>query len=293
MDNKVLTYFIQAYRARGFAAAAKLIPISPQGLTKAIHALEAELGVGLFEPQNGMQIPTEYGERFYRFAQDAIKSHMELQADFDRIRRNARSTLRVAIATGILGFLGFDFLEGFQDKHPDIAIEIEDYPDIVCEERLRSGLIDIAITPGPFGKDMESRIIHQAAHLFWMRADDPLADKKQIDLADLSGYRIAAVGPEYKCNIELTRLCHEHGITPGIVATAGEMLWLERMAHDTKTVTLTVEHVHSLFAQDDDIVARPFPCLPWSVGIIWRKNTGLEASARAFIDYAMNRPAER
>ena len=40
-----LNYFELAYEERNFSAAARRVPCSPQGLTKAIHALEKELGV--------------------------------------------------------------------------------------------------------------------------------------------------------------------------------------------------------------------------------------------------------
>lgn len=39
MDGRTLEYFARAYEEHNFAQAAKLIPISPQGLAKAIRSL--------------------------------------------------------------------------------------------------------------------------------------------------------------------------------------------------------------------------------------------------------------
>ena len=49
-----MDYFLKAYQERNYTAAAKLVPMSAQGLTKAIHSLEGELGVPLFTAGDGV-----------------------------------------------------------------------------------------------------------------------------------------------------------------------------------------------------------------------------------------------
>lgn len=69
MNTNQIDYFLKAYRERSYTAAAKLVPMSAQGLTKAIHSLEGELGVPLFENDaNGRIKPTPYAEEFKVFS---------------------------------------------------------------------------------------------------------------------------------------------------------------------------------------------------------------------------------
>ena len=68
MNTNQIDYFLKAYRERSYTAAAKLVPMSAQGLTKAIHSLEGELGIPLFENDaNGRIKPTPYAEEFKVF----------------------------------------------------------------------------------------------------------------------------------------------------------------------------------------------------------------------------------
>ena len=50
MNSEQLYYFQLAYSEGNFSAAARRVPMSLQGLTKSIRALERELGVTLFVP---------------------------------------------------------------------------------------------------------------------------------------------------------------------------------------------------------------------------------------------------
>ena len=66
-----MDYFLKAYQERNYTAAAKLVPMSAQGLTKAIHSLEGELGVPLFTAGDGGKVnPTPYAEEFRAFCLD-------------------------------------------------------------------------------------------------------------------------------------------------------------------------------------------------------------------------------
>ncbi|NCC69383.1 MAG: LysR family transcriptional regulator [Clostridia bacterium] len=49
MDSRQLLYFKAVCDEGGFTKAAEKLFISPQGISKAIHKLEDELGVPLFE----------------------------------------------------------------------------------------------------------------------------------------------------------------------------------------------------------------------------------------------------
>ena len=70
MNSEQLKYFELTYQERNYSAAARMVPVSPQGLTKAIRALEKELGVTLFEPDsNGMPQPTPYAQELYEFTE--------------------------------------------------------------------------------------------------------------------------------------------------------------------------------------------------------------------------------
>ena len=68
MNIEHLRYLIEIGRRRSITAAAKHLPISPQGLNKALGIIESEAGVKLAErSQKGITL-TDEGRLFLEFA---------------------------------------------------------------------------------------------------------------------------------------------------------------------------------------------------------------------------------
>ena len=70
MNTEQLRYFQLAYKQGSFSAAARMVPVSHQGLTKGIRNLERELGVTLFDydSDSGRPEPTPFAHELYDFA---------------------------------------------------------------------------------------------------------------------------------------------------------------------------------------------------------------------------------
>ncbi len=82
MNIEHLRYLIALNHCGSITSAAKRLFISPQGLNKAISALEAETGVQLVARTRKGTNLTEDGRRFLRFAQETLKAYDELLASF-------------------------------------------------------------------------------------------------------------------------------------------------------------------------------------------------------------------
>lgn len=61
MNQRQLQYFLEVYNRKSVSQAAKALFISPQGISKTIASLEAELGVELFIHKSNHIIPTNDG----------------------------------------------------------------------------------------------------------------------------------------------------------------------------------------------------------------------------------------
>ena len=72
METKGLEYFINVYDCRSIATAAEQLFISPQGLSKSIAHLEAELGQTLFIRSNRGVEPTAFAHRTYPVARKIV-----------------------------------------------------------------------------------------------------------------------------------------------------------------------------------------------------------------------------
>ena len=192
MNSEQLKYFELTYQERNYSAAARMVPVSPQGLTKAIRALEKELGVTLFEPDsNGMPQPTPYAQELYEFTEVTSSNLRLMREAFDRIRGQELHELRLGCSLGVMGALGPDFLDGFRAMRPDVRISYWETNDALCDEGLAHGDYDLALAVLPCLPEFESAPLYKCPLYFWVNAADPLAHKESLVLEALRGYDLA------------------------------------------------------------------------------------------------------
>jgi len=131
--------FAVAARRRSIAAAAAELGVTPGAVSHQIKALEADLGVALFERRNNAIVPTEAGRRFFE----------EIEPPLAIIERAARSLTRDAneVVVRASVSLAVRWLiparETFKQRNPAAHIHVE----TSHEARIRAGAgADITIS---------------------------------------------------------------------------------------------------------------------------------------------------
>ena len=71
MELRVLKYFLVIAREENFTKAAKQLHITQPSLTHAVHLLEDELDVALFEKKGRNVVLTKYGKLFLKELEDS------------------------------------------------------------------------------------------------------------------------------------------------------------------------------------------------------------------------------
>ena len=188
MDLRELGYFVAVAEERHFGRAATRLHMTQPPLSRAIRALETELGVTLFERTPAGVSPTAAGDALYREARELLE-------------RSAQIPVRVAAAAGVpaltVGVLADSALElgtqlagAFRDRHRGVVIRIREADLADPTAGLRAGLVDVALTRKPFDeRGITVRTLRADPVGVVLRAGDPLAVRPSVRLADLAGRR--------------------------------------------------------------------------------------------------------
>lgn len=284
MNTNQIDYFLKAYEERSYTAAAKLVPMSAQGLTKAIHSLEGELGVPLFRPAaDGRIAPTAYAEEFHAFCLESQDARARLAEAFARIDGTASESIRLAAAIGSLGLLGIDLIAGFRKGYGNVEVVCDDLPDLRVEEALREGTDALGITVLPAGEEFETVPLASCERYVWVSAADPLARRRDVTVRDLEGRHVALVGASFKNYGLLLEALEQAGVEPAEITTSSEMIWLHQFAKAGTGVAFTAQSVLPLFKDDPDVVALPFRSMPYEVGVSWLRGHVLTPAEEAFV----------
>lgn len=183
-----MRYFVAVAEELHFGRAATRLHMSQPPLSRAIKQLEADVGALLFVRSPAGVTLTPVGTVLLDEAR-ALLDH----ADRVRVRVSAAAGV-TTITVGILGD-GTDpgvsrLAAAYRRRHPGIEIRVRDadLTDPTCG--LRTGLVDVALTRAPFDETaLTVRALRSDPVGVVLRADDPLARRDALRLAELSDRR--------------------------------------------------------------------------------------------------------
>ncbi|MEV6196400.1 LysR substrate-binding domain-containing protein [Streptomyces sp. NPDC051920] len=188
MELRTLRYFVAVAEELHFGRAATRLHMSQPPLSRAIKGLEADFGALLFTRSPTGVTLTPVGTVLLDEAR-ALLAHAE------RVRVRVDAAAGAAtITVGILGD-GTDpgvsrLAAAYRRTHPGIDVRIRDtdLTDPTCG--LRAGLVDVALTRAPFDETaLTVRTLRSDPVGVVLRADDPLARRARLRLAELSDRR--------------------------------------------------------------------------------------------------------
>ncbi|MEU9062802.1 LysR substrate-binding domain-containing protein [Streptomyces sp. NPDC048430] len=183
-----MQYFVAVAEELHFGRAATRLHMSQPPLSRAIKQLEAELGALLLVRSPAGVTLTAVGTLLLDEAR-ALLDHA------DRVRLHV--TAAAAGATITVGILGDStdvaatrLAAAYRRSHPGIDIRIRDADLTDPTSGLRAGLVDVALTRAPFDETaLTVRELRSDPVGAVLRADDPLARRDSLRLADLSDRR--------------------------------------------------------------------------------------------------------
>ncbi|MFE0876347.1 LysR family transcriptional regulator [Streptomyces smyrnaeus] len=188
MELRTLRYFVAVAEELHFGRAAARLHMSQPPLSRAIKQLEAEVGALLFTRSPAGVTLTPAGAVLL----DEARALLE-QAE--RVR--ARVTAAAGAATLDVGILGDSTDRGitrlaaaFRRGHPGVDIRVRNTDLAAPTCGLRAGLVDVALTRAPFDQTaLTVRELRSDPVGAVLRADDPLARRDRLQIADLGERR--------------------------------------------------------------------------------------------------------
>lgn len=123
-DYKALRTFLLAAEKRNFAQVARELDMTPAAVTRAIAALEAELGVQLFVRTTRQVSLTTDGAVFAAQIQPAVKTLEDARRDVMNAHKADQGRLRISAPTWFGKAVLPPILSGFKKKFPKMSFEI-------------------------------------------------------------------------------------------------------------------------------------------------------------------------
>lgn len=179
MLNKKIEYFMTLAECLSFTQAAAVHSVTQTAISQYIASLEGKLQVRLFNRNAHSVSLTDAGEYFYERVSFMLQYYSDTKKRLVAISEQYSGYVKVGI--GMYEYRRTeDFFCRFLMEHPEIKVDIFQYPYGALTEKLKSGELDIILAnvlcENAFSKeDISSRPMFEAFN--YLVADKEVADK--------------------------------------------------------------------------------------------------------------------
>lgn len=149
MQIKAIESFVCLYRERNMTKASAKLFISQQGLSRQIQALEKELDVELFSRSNAGVEPTDACKLIFPHLNCVYNEYLSSLAALHDFKKREGNTYSIAFAYGLTNSISADFMFEYQKHNPEINLEIEEWSQSTCIQKLIDKELDAAFLVTP------------------------------------------------------------------------------------------------------------------------------------------------
>lgn len=293
MDLRTLHYFVTVAEELNITKAAEKLHMSQPPLSAQIKTLETELDTVLFIRGKRQLKITESGQLLYRRAKDILNLADKAQSEVTSMGKGMRGTISIGLVEGMAPDFAAEWFAGFLELHPNVRFRILDGSTDDLLEKLRSGIISLAVITSPCDNSLlHSFRIGEERMAALMSKDHPLASKEsdEIEIADLIGEKL--IVQSRKALIErIYKWFAAEKAEPDIVCEMDS--YLDAAALAGRQVGISI-YPRTAYIPNESLVFREIAGDDKKVEylFVWRKGHPLPTVEESFIDYVREKAAE-
>lgn len=143
--NKNPEYFLTVAAERSISRAAEKLFISQPYLSQHIIHLERQFGVTLFDRKKTPLELTEAGKIYRNYLESSNYLYRKMCSDLEMLASDRTQQLHIGIGTWRGALLAPAILPAFLEKHPNVHVNLHEYPISELATLLRSETVDFAL----------------------------------------------------------------------------------------------------------------------------------------------------
>lgn len=266
MDTKSIRYFCRVYEEKSINQAARLLFITPQGLSKIIQHLEEELGIALFERSSRGMIPTEAGNYLYSKSRELFDQLVELELGIQRLK-DEKQKYGIGFACGVLNIFPFQKMSELTSLYSQVKIQWEEGMNEEIIEKIKQGSLNMGFVIGNQCPDhMEMQEIFSVNPDVIVYRGHPFYEREGISVGELRGEKLITLNEKFYSYHSIIARCQDCGFVPDIIAKTMESQLIYRFVKERNGIGVDVNIHH------DDMKMGELKRIPFTDAFLWRVN---------------------
>lgn len=297
MDIKVLEEFVTICETLSFQETAYRLNISQSALTKHIHKMEEELGVSLFDRSTRSVSQNEFGQLYYPYAEQIVRTAKEGAATMNRLSLSDESNLQLAFTSTCSQYGIIEMISEFSKEHPQYNLKITE-SFLVCDMIL-GNQCDFAFANDAIHFDERiDRLVYKVDQLaLYVPAGDPLAAETEIPIAALDGKKMIAhsrsSGAFHLDTLNFQASCRNAGFEPDFAASMSYTSTIMKMIKEKQGIAALYQGQIPADQLDPEIKAiRLIPKIESEVYLLYNRRHKHTEARKAFMNFLLHNRAQ-
>ena len=283
MNFRQLHTFIVIAESGGFASAGERLHLSQPAASRQIQALEAELGIPLFDRIGRRLKLTSEGEDLLRRSRALLQEAESFSQRARALKKGQAGILRVGGSTQHIETVLADFLPAYRRRYPSVEVDLIEDGGARVPDRLARGDVHLALmTAGD--EAFDQRLLAPGYVLAVVSPRHRFANSKKLELTELAKEPLLLLRRDFASRGWFDAACNVAHIKPRVVlesAAPHTLLALARTGHGVAIVPSNVVIPRGVRALP--IVNHGAPIGRWTV-VAWDPQRFLSSYAKAFAD---------
>lgn len=189
MELRQIRYFLEICEKGSFSRAAEACGVTQPALTKAMKALEDEVGGAVFHREGRRLVVSELGQM--------VRPHLQrLAGEQDAaltVAKNYKLLKQAPLRVGVMPTIGPGrigrFLGVFRENHPGVELAVSEGSVETLAKQLASAELDVAVANavGGFGDEFRAELLYHERYVVIFPPGHRFARLDAVRLADLDG----------------------------------------------------------------------------------------------------------
>jgi DNA-binding transcriptional LysR family regulator len=286
MDVRNLAAFVEVVRRGGFSRASEALHLTQSAVSKAVKAIEEELGEPLLVRLGRKVTLTDAGRVVFDRAQAVLSVLQSIREEVAEVGAVRRGHLRLGIPPMVGAAFFPPVLGDFRTAYPGVVLELREVGARRVEALVLAGEIEAGATvlptdrsvfeAVPLMRDVLRAVVHPRS---------PLARRRSVALRDLESFPFVLYREDFALHGHILEACRRAGFSPKVASESSQWDFMAAMvAADVGVALLPLTICRRLDSAQVKVLTLVEPELRWDLALIWKRGRHLPPAARAFIE---------
>jgi DNA-binding transcriptional LysR family regulator len=281
--------FCYAAATGSISKAAKRMSLSQPAVSQQIQSLESEMAVNLFSRRGSKITLTHDGELLFQMAMPLIEQMEHLDKQFHQRRSEIdEGAIDVAAGWSTILYVLPKHVESFRRAYPKIEVRLHNVTGLEGLERVRAGLVDLAVGPlMQVPDDIEFHPIVSFEAVVITCLGHPLAHQKKLTLKEISRYPLILPPRNLSTWTMVDSTFKKHGLSYQVAMEVGGWEIIKKYVELALGISIIISIAITGQEKLEVIPAGEF--FPQrTYGVVLRKGKILTPQARRFVNLILS-----